>query len=222
MSQEECVIFQCIQAAKDRGIWTKELKSKTGLHQTVLNKIIKGLESRKIIKSVKNIKYPSRKTYMLYDLEPSEEFTGGPWFEENELDIEFINDFCKLCHKIILSLTKNNTKAVISEICKAVLQCKVLNVKISLKDVLLVLNRMIYDRIIEIVPKTNIINSIDISLSDEELSYIFVKPCSLSEFQPSVYYVPCGTCRNISICNQKTFISVKDCIYMDSWIDFNL
>ncbi|TFK89345.1 hypothetical protein K466DRAFT_584713 [Polyporus arcularius HHB13444] len=28
--------------------------------------------------------------YMLYDLQPSEELTGGPRYTDNELDIEFI------------------------------------------------------------------------------------------------------------------------------------
>lgn len=38
------------------GIWIKDLKFKTNLHQNVLNKSLKTLESKKLIKSVKSIK----------------------------------------------------------------------------------------------------------------------------------------------------------------------
>lgn len=40
---------------------------------------------------------------MLFDLEPSTELTGGPWFSENELDLEFIDEICKVCYRYILS-----------------------------------------------------------------------------------------------------------------------
>jgi DNA-directed RNA polymerase III subunit RPC6 len=36
---------------------------------------------------------PTRKIYMLYDLEPSQDITGGPWYTDNEIDIPFINTY---------------------------------------------------------------------------------------------------------------------------------
>lgn len=43
----------------------------------------------------------TRKVYMLSHLEPSTEITGGPWFSDNELDIEFIEEICKTCYKYV-------------------------------------------------------------------------------------------------------------------------
>lgn len=40
---------------------------------------------------------------MLSHLEPSAEITGGPWFSENELDTEFIEEMCKICYRYVLS-----------------------------------------------------------------------------------------------------------------------
>lgn len=37
------------------------------------------LEGRKLVKAVKNVNSPSRKVYMLAELEPSRELTGGAW-----------------------------------------------------------------------------------------------------------------------------------------------
>ena len=55
------------------------MKVRTNLAQPVIQKILKALESRKLVKSVKNINNPSRKVFMLYELEPSREVTGGAW-----------------------------------------------------------------------------------------------------------------------------------------------
>lgn len=71
-------------------MWTKTLKARTNLHQTVLNRSIKNLETAALIKQIKSIKFPGRKIYMLYELNPGEEVTGGPWFSEGELDVDFI------------------------------------------------------------------------------------------------------------------------------------
>lgn len=56
------------------------MKNKTNLAQPQITKILKTLESRNLIKSVKNVNNPSRKLYMLYELEPSREITGGAWW----------------------------------------------------------------------------------------------------------------------------------------------
>ena len=40
---------------------------------------------------------------MLFDIEPSTDVTGGPWFSDNELDSEFIEGLCKASFKFIAS-----------------------------------------------------------------------------------------------------------------------
>ena len=62
------------------GIWTRELRFKTGLQQQAqVNKILKNLEQRNLVKSVKGIMHASRKLYMLFELQPARELTGGAW-----------------------------------------------------------------------------------------------------------------------------------------------
>lgn len=61
------------------GIWTRDIKMKTNLGQPQVNKIIKTLEGRTLIKAVKNVNNPSKKLYMLAELEPSTDLTGGAW-----------------------------------------------------------------------------------------------------------------------------------------------
>lgn len=91
MSAEEALVYSYIEASGREGIWTKTIKAKTNLHQHVVLKCLKSLESQRYVKSVKSVKYPTRKIYMLYNLQPSIDVTGGPWFTDSELDVEFIN-----------------------------------------------------------------------------------------------------------------------------------
>lgn len=61
------------------GVWTRDLKVRTNLAQPQVTKMLKALEGKSLIKSVKNVNNPSRKLYMLFELEPSREITGGAW-----------------------------------------------------------------------------------------------------------------------------------------------
>ena len=61
------------------GIWTKDLRRRTGLATNVVTKALKVLEQRELVKSVKSVQHGNRKQYMLFHLEPSEHVTGGVW-----------------------------------------------------------------------------------------------------------------------------------------------
>ncbi len=56
------------------------MKIRTNLAQPQITKILKALEGRNLIKSIKSVNNPSRKLYMCYELEPSRELTGGAWY----------------------------------------------------------------------------------------------------------------------------------------------
>lgn len=67
------------------GIWTKDLKNKTNLQQPQVTKILKNLDARGLVKSVKAVAHPTRKLYMLAELEPARELTGGSWCARMQL-----------------------------------------------------------------------------------------------------------------------------------------
>ena len=83
------------------GIWTKHLKSKTSLHQTIIDRYIKTLTQKRLIKRVQSVQHTTRKIYMLEGLEPSSALTGGPWYTDNELDAEFIRGLGEGCWRIV-------------------------------------------------------------------------------------------------------------------------
>ncbi|KZP08873.1 hypothetical protein FIBSPDRAFT_874126 [Athelia psychrophila] len=105
MTGEESMVLSHIQASGTEGIWTKHLKGKTELHQTVIDRCLKSLTQKLLIKPVKSHKHPTRKIYMLFHLQPSVEITGGPWYTDNELDTEFI----KLLSGAVLHYVKDRS-----------------------------------------------------------------------------------------------------------------
>ncbi|KAI9685474.1 MAG: 34-kDa subunit of RNA polymerase III (C), partial [Bogoriella megaspora] len=90
LTEDESLIYGHIDERQERGYWYFLLQKQSNLHKTVLDKVIKSLESKRLIKSVRNANNPTRKTYMLAELAPSEEMTGNSWYTEAELDDDFI------------------------------------------------------------------------------------------------------------------------------------
>lgn len=78
------------EAAAD-GAWSKTIKLKTNLHESLFQSAIKHLRAKNLISEMKSVEHPTRKMYILSSLRPSERATGGPWFTDGELDEEFIN-----------------------------------------------------------------------------------------------------------------------------------
>ncbi|KAG2159421.1 RNA polymerase Rpc34 subunit-domain-containing protein [Suillus bovinus] len=112
MSGEEAMVLGHIQASANEGIWTKHLKAKTELHQTVIDRCLKSLVQKQLVKVIKAVRHPTRKIYMLAHLKPSVELTGGPWYTDNELDTEFIKLLSTACLHYIRdrSFPKQNIK----------------------------------------------------------------------------------------------------------------
>lgn len=105
MSRDETIVYSYIQGAGREGIWTKTIRLKSNLHQSVVNRCLKSLETKRFIKSVKSVKFPTRKIVMLYHLQPSIDVTGGPWFTDTELDSEFIALLLRLIWQYVVQAT---------------------------------------------------------------------------------------------------------------------
>ncbi|THC98711.1 hypothetical protein EYZ11_001774 [Aspergillus tanneri] len=88
---DESLVYNVIHSTGRSGIWVRAIQNRTNLHKSILDRCLKSLEGKNYIKSVHNVKFPSRKMYMLAGLAPSEDVTGGAWFTDGVLDENFIN-----------------------------------------------------------------------------------------------------------------------------------
>lgn len=70
-------MYQTIEESGNRGIWINEIKNKVEFKNTaIINRILKKLDKKGLIKSIKSIQ-KNRKVWMLMEIEPSTEVTGG-------------------------------------------------------------------------------------------------------------------------------------------------
>ena len=150
LSQEEGFVYQQIIKSGDRGIWTKEIKQSSGLPTQTLTKIYKSLEGKRLVKSVKSVASKSKKLYMGYDITPNRSITGGPWYTESEFDFEFIatlGDF-------ILRCIKQRGPVTLGAIAQVLAVSEISKVRLSVKDVELVVRTMVHDGKVEEVGGT--------------------------------------------------------------------
>lgn len=88
---EEKIVYSIIEEADNKGIWIRDIRVKSNLIMTQLNKILKNLESRKLIKAVKSVNASKKKVYMLYNMEPDRTVTGGAWYQDQDFESEFVD-----------------------------------------------------------------------------------------------------------------------------------
>lgn len=56
MSKDEAMVYSYIESSGTEGIWTKTIKAKTNLHQSVVQRCLKSLEGKRYIKNIKSVK----------------------------------------------------------------------------------------------------------------------------------------------------------------------
>ncbi|KFP87780.1 DNA-directed RNA polymerase III subunit RPC6, partial [Acanthisitta chloris] len=92
-----CVCSGEIQLKPDQSI------CKPNLPLTEINKILKNLESKKLIKAVKSVAASKKKVYMLYNLQPDRSVTGGAWYSDQDFESEFVEVLNQQCFKFLQS-----------------------------------------------------------------------------------------------------------------------
>ena len=142
------LVYQVIERAGNLGIWTKDIRIQTNIQQQALNKIFKILESRQLIKPVKSVVAKSKKLYMIYNLIPSKELTGGIWYSDLEFDHEFINELRIFLLQCIKRMNNGNG-ITLQQIIDKILMAQISRVELSANDVLQLIQTLIYDYMVE-------------------------------------------------------------------------
>ncbi|ORY94168.1 RNA polymerase Rpc34 [Syncephalastrum racemosum] len=245
LNEEGRLVYNTIRAAGNEGIWSKDLKKKTNLHAIVLQRTIKLLEQRQEIKAVKHVKYPTRKIYMLFNLQPSSEVTGGAWYTDQELDTEFIDSLKTACLKYISarSFPRNEDvrDAVFSaehehyptakEIRRFITESRISSVELSVKDITSLLDILVYDGLVE--KKLPYVSGFDEDFSDDEggagvgdedaalqWGYKAVRKASGRLPTSAFTEVPCGKCPVFSFCHENGPVNPFNCEYFKTWLSW--
>lgn len=239
MTDDEAMIYSYIEASGREGIWTKTIKARTNLHQHVVVRCLKSLENQQYIKSIKSVKHPTRKIYMLYNLQPSIDVTGGPWFTDSELDSEFIDSLLTVVWRFVASKTyplshqppSANTNVLqatyphnytgyvdLDAITDFIVTSRITNIELAPHDIRALCDVLVYDDRLEVVK-----HSVDQykatwqSMVDAGFGQFYHQPeyssAAINEFLGS---------RSFSIFNNRSDNVIdeeeEDLVYFDGWI----
>lgn len=89
-SQEQSLVYELIDNAGADGAWQQDMKKKLNIQENTLKKVLKELESRRLIRQVTDVANISKKIWIKYNLKQSAKSTGGPFYTDSTLDEGFI------------------------------------------------------------------------------------------------------------------------------------
>lgn len=215
---EDMVVYEIIKDAGNKGIWVRDIRTKSNLNHVILNKTLKILENRKCIKSVKTVLAGKKKVYMLYDLEPDSSLTGGAWYTDQDFESEFVDVLNKQIYRYLCRkrdkfrniqggpLAQNNMSyASVKEILKFITELNISRIELSEKDIVCILNTLIYDD--KIMSKES---------PDGSILYKAVNPMCMPA---GINYTPCGACQIFKKCHADCRVNPATCEYLSSWLN---
>lgn len=91
LSEQDRQVLEKIKEAGDRGLQSKDIAHKIGITTPAVNRSVKTLEVKDIIKAVKSIQSKRGKVWMLMEITPCKEVAGGSWYKDGEFDNDKIN-----------------------------------------------------------------------------------------------------------------------------------
>lgn len=150
---DEEIILNTIKESGSKGVWIRDIKLKTNMPQTLILKVLKNLEHKLAIKVVKSVK-SNQKIYVAFDQVPDDELTGGVWFNEGEIDEEFISEMSKIIYIFLCRKTENKQLKVyelptIEDIHQFVANSKISSVNLNINDLKVLLDTMVADESIQ-------------------------------------------------------------------------
>ncbi|KYQ93393.1 RNA polymerase III subunit [Tieghemostelium lacteum] len=209
LTSEDLLIFQLVESSGNKGSWTKDLKYASGLQQVQITKIMKLLENRKLIKAVKSVQTGRKKVYMLYNMEPAREVTGGSLYGSDQ---NYDDQYIHIIKMHIKSYVQNKGTADQLEIIGYLKRvAEDTSQTLSPEDVLQLINTLIYDGDLEEIRDTRAFSSFG-------KRGILYKPTKTVIPVNNFGLMPCGTCPVFDLCSPEGEISPKKCVYFTEYL----
>ncbi|XP_032881628.1 DNA-directed RNA polymerase III subunit RPC6 [Amblyraja radiata] len=226
---QEKLVYQIIEDAGNKGIWSRDIRYKSNLPLTEINKILKNMESKKLIKAVKSVAASKKKVYMLYNLQPDRSVTGGAWYSDQDFESEFVEVLNQQCFKFLQNkadvareskqspmVQRNSSYASSHEVWKYICELGISKVELSMEDIETILNTLIYDGKVEITiiaAKEGTVGSVEGQMKLYRAVNPIIQPTGLMR-------TPCGMCPVFDDCHEGGDISPATCLYMTEWLEF--
>lgn len=219
MDNDEAVIYNIIEAGGNTGIWVKDIRTKSNLAMQPLSKILKNMETRKLIKAVKSVNASKKKVYMLYDVEPARSITGGAWYQDSDFETEFVDVLNTQCLRFLSERKKAAQKlesqgpqavamksiCTVKEVHTYIKELQISKIELNEDDLEDILKTVVYDGKAQRIVKP------------EGVYYRAVETLLPPE---GIVQSPCGICPVINKCSGDIGnITPKTCLYMKEWLE---
>ncbi|KAG7382041.1 DNA-directed RNA polymerase III subunit RPC6 [Phytophthora pseudosyringae] len=206
LTLEQRLVLQEIERAGNKGIWTRDIKSHTNIPQQIVTKTLRLLETRRLVKSVKSISSKNKKLYMLFDLVPSTEITGGPWYNEQEFDHVFIDTLSTFVYEVI----KASGMSTLNAITDKVHASGISKVALGPEEIRSIIQTLMYDGRVEEVRSVRLTPG-----ASHEIKYKVSQQITTFNYLSET---PCGVCPVFDQCQEGNVISPRSCLYMTKWL----
>ncbi|OIW04531.1 hypothetical protein TanjilG_07296 [Lupinus angustifolius] len=216
LSNEERIVYNIIRSKENMGIWSGDIKRETTIPENIFKKALKSLEAKQFIKQVVNIQNKARKLFMATEFQPSKEITGGDWYSDGKLDIEFIDTLKQLS----LGYLSRQKVATVDMVLKFFKESGAFTVDVSNQNLEEILKTLVLDDKVSEVKSTGFDDFAGVPLG--RVCYrIKSKVGGVREEKVgAMASIPCGVCPRINFCTPDGVVSPKNCVYYDKWLDF--
>lgn len=223
IDNQDRLVYQVIESAGNKGIWIRDIRHKCNLMLTEVNKILKNLESKKLIKAVQSVAASKKKVYMLFNLDPDRSITGGAWYSGQDFESEFVEVLNQQCFKFLqqkednaskeLSLSPNarhrSSYASSEEVLNFITDLGISKVKLTPEDIETILNTLIYDGKVEMM----------LVASNDGTDKLYRSVRMLVD-AADVTRAPCTVCPVFNQCRPGGVICPEKCVYMNEWMEY--
>ncbi|XP_055617362.1 probable DNA-directed RNA polymerase III subunit RPC6 [Toxorhynchites rutilus septentrionalis] len=218
IDNEEKIIYTIIEEGGNKGIWIRDIRVKSNLIMTQLNKVLKQLENKKLIKAVKSVNASKKKVYMLYNMEPDRSITGGAWYQDQDFEAEFVDVLNQQCLRFLRERREAAKKCgdgplavqklsycTVDEVHKFISELGISKIKLDEDDLETILKTVVYDGKAESTPTGD----------GKHLYRAIENPLP----PPGLVQMPCGICPVIKNCSDCGEVTPKLCSYISEWLD---
>lgn len=218
---EEQVVYKIIEESGTQGIWAREIRAKSNLHLNTVDKVLRKLESKKLIKSFNSVSAPKKKTYLLYNLEPDRSLTGGAWYSDQHFDSEFVDILNQQCWRFLEQravrarqvaggpiAVRNASYVASKEVLKHISDLGITKVQLSIEDIETILETLVFD------------GKVERSVASEGAEGVKLYRAVTGLLPtPTLMCIPCGVCPLIKECDDVGNVTPIKCRYMKEWLD---
>lgn len=215
--QEEKVVYKIIEESGNKGTWVRDIRVKSNLVTMQLNRVLKALENKKLIKVVKSVNATKKKVYMLYNLEPDRSVTGGAWYSDQDFESEFVEILNQQCFRYLQQqldksrgceggplAARNMSLVPSSEVLKFISELGISKIQLGLEDIESILDTLVYD------------GKVEKTVREEEQKFYRAVEALLPT--TGLVRTPCGICPVFKDCGDVGSVTPTKCVYLRDWL----